>query len=363
MNVLIIDDEYYARKALLKSIGDCLKKHNVAFSLFECSSAEEAILFIDKNKVELLFTDVRMSEIDGVELCAYINKKFPQIRLVIISGYADFSYAQRAMKYGVYRYLTKPIDEKDIDDIIIDLLAKKITINHNASTVTLDSNIETKNQRSINEQSIVLDPFAKKLFLYYLSINKLTQAQNMIKEYIYSLIPKSESINYAMISLEIAQLIQTCAKKMKIDIDIDIDINALTSIEDSTSSILFINKIINNLSIHSSNLHSDEDNPVDRIRSYIDENYSENISLYDIAQNVFYMHPNYISRLLKNDTGKSFSKYLLDVRMRHAKNLLEKNSVSIAAISQMIGYSSESHFVQMFKQYYGFTPGTYKKNK
>ena len=101
---------------------------------------------------------------------------------------------------------------------------------------------------------------------------------------------------------------------------------------------------------------------VGRLTSYIEEHYSEDLNLYDIAQNQFFMHPNYLSKLLKDVTGSSFSKYLLDVRMKNALRMLSQRDLSISTIAQLVGYNSESYFVQVFHKYYGKTPGTYRKS-
>ncbi|MBT9776596.1 helix-turn-helix domain-containing protein [Clostridium sp. MCC353] len=67
--------------------------------------------------------------------------------------------------------------------------------------------------------------------------------------------------------------------------------------------------------------------------------------------------------MLKESTGLSFSKYLQSVRMENAKKLLEGNNLTVAVVAQLTGYSSESHFVQCYKKYYGYTPGkTEKRN-
>ena len=70
----------------------------------------------------------------------------------------------------------------------------------------------------------------------------------------------------------------------------------------------------------------------------------------------FGYHPVYISRLLPQKTGKTFSELLLEVRMRKAKLLLNNTDLSIEKIATMLGYSNSSNFYKFFKSYYGHTP-------
>ncbi len=94
---------------------------------------------------------------------------------------------------------------------------------------------------------------------------------------------------------------------------------------------------------------------------YIEEHYMEDPNLSDITQRDLFMHPNRLSKLLKDMTGSSFSKYLPDVRTKNAVSLIKHRDLSISTIAQLVGYNSESHFVQVFRRYYGQTPGGYRK--
>jgi two-component system response regulator YesN len=65
-----------------------------------------------------VITDVRMPDIDGLELTARIKEKFPQIKVIIISGYQDFNYARKAVSLGVSEYIVKPLNERDITNVV-----------------------------------------------------------------------------------------------------------------------------------------------------------------------------------------------------------------------------------------------------
>ena len=94
-----------------------------------------------------------------------------------------------------------------------------------------------------------------------------------------------------------------------------------------------------------------------QIIKYIGEN-DATVTLQDVATKFSY-HPNYISSLLKKETGKSFSRILLEKRMAHALVLLQGTTLSIDAISAMLGYSNPSNFHKAFREYYGKSPREY----
>ena len=98
-----------------------------------------------------------------------------------------------------------------------------------------------------------------------------------------------------------------------------------------------------------------------QIIKYIGEHDSD-VTLQEVAAKFSY-HPNYISALLKKETGKSFSRILLEKRMSHALVLLQGTTLPIDSISAMLGYSNPSNFHKAFREYYGKAPREYVNNK
>ncbi len=84
----------------------------------------------------------------------------------------------------------------------------------------------------------------------------------------------------------------------------------------------------------------------------------DSVTLRDIAKRFSY-HPNYISALLRRETGKSFSEILLEQRMELAVSLLKGTDLSIEEIAAMSGYSNNSNFYKAFRTYYGKSPREY----
>ena len=70
----------------------------------------------------------------------------------------------------------------------------------------------------------------------------------------------------------------------------------------------------------------------------------------------FHYHRNYYSMILKKYRGKSFQQYVIGVRMKHAKQLLEQTTLPVKQIAQQAGYENVSHFYHLFEKYYGKTP-------
>ncbi len=113
-----------------------------------------------------------------------------------------------------------------------------------------------------------------------------------------------------------------------------------------------------------SNRHTREGQEIslaEQIVLYIGE-HIDHCTLSDIGKHFGY-HPNYISTILPRDLGKTFSEIVLEQRMERAVRLLKGTSLSIAEISDMLGYSNSSNFYKAFKEYYKKTPREYLENE
>lgn len=106
---------------------------------------------------------------------------------------------------------------------------------------------------------------------------------------------------------------------------------------------------------------NDTDYTVQKIKKYIEENYTEeDLSLGKIA-GVFNMSPNYICRIFKERTGSTLISYISGMRILQAKKLLVETDMKIGEISGRLGYSSQYYFSMGFKKATGYSPKEYRK--
>ena len=78
----------------------------------------EACEVIDREKPDILITDIRMPGCSGLELIEQVKKSLPELEIIIISGYAHFEYAQQAIKFGVGDYLLKPVNKAELNSTL-----------------------------------------------------------------------------------------------------------------------------------------------------------------------------------------------------------------------------------------------------
>lgn len=109
--ILIVDDEPRTRQGISKTLEAWSSGR---YRIETASSGVEALSWLKTNEANLVITDIRMPEIGGLELVErLIDMAHPPV-VIIISGHAEFDYAQKALKFGVVEYLLKPLDKNKL---------------------------------------------------------------------------------------------------------------------------------------------------------------------------------------------------------------------------------------------------------
>lgn len=100
---------------------------------------------------------------------------------------------------------------------------------------------------------------------------------------------------------------------------------------------------------------------VRRIEAYLERHYAdENISLSDMARR-FHLHVTYLSELFKKTTGKNYTEYVTEIRIKKAKELLEHTELRVSDVAEMTGFSNANYFSQVFKKMTGLSPNEYRQ--
>lgn len=101
-------------------------------------------------------------------------------------------------------------------------------------------------------------------------------------------------------------------------------------------------------------------NIIHRCIQYIGTGYAEHLTLESAARALF-LSPDYLSRIFSKETGTSFNRYLNNVRITKAKELIRSGNLRLTDISQMVGYDDQSYFTKVFRRITGMSPNEYRK--
>lgn len=107
--MLIVEDEYWIRKSICNEI----KKHFVEnVQILEAEDGEQALEILKMDPVSFLLTDINMPFMDGLELISNVVRKYPDMPIMVLSGYSDFQLVREALTGGAMDYLLKPVKEE-----------------------------------------------------------------------------------------------------------------------------------------------------------------------------------------------------------------------------------------------------------
>ncbi|MBQ9865524.1 MAG: response regulator [Lachnospiraceae bacterium] len=236
LRVFLAEDEYVIREGIKKNID--WEAVGCEFC-GEAADGETALEKVTELKPDLIISDIRMPFMDGLEFCSKAKELFPDIHIILLTGYEEFEYARKAIDIGVVRYLTKPISREELSKILSDISSRY---------------------------------------------------------------------------------------KGK---------------EDETSAAQYREVICS-------------------VIEYIEEHYAEeDLSLSKAAEHIG-LSPNHLSAVFKEETGRSFTKYLTDHRIKTAKKLLDTSKKRSSEIAELVGYPDPHYFSSVFKKQTGMTPSQYR---
>jgi DNA-binding response OmpR family regulator len=119
--VLIVDDE----ETLTWSMAKSLSKDKDKYEVLIANNGREAINLLNENEIDLVISDIRMPDINGLDLLVNIKKEHPQTKVIIMTAYGSSDVQKEANRRGSLYYVEKPFEISDIRKIIIDLIGKK----------------------------------------------------------------------------------------------------------------------------------------------------------------------------------------------------------------------------------------------
>lgn len=354
LKLMIVDDE----QLILEGLKVIVEWEELGVTIIgTANNGKEALEFVVNHEVDIVMTDIRMPEMNGLELIKNIREKRPDIRCILLTGYQEFEYAREALRYGAAAYLLKPIDEDELCELIKDI----------------GKNYEKNKISSLKQELMKNDIYNIPYEIERRLVNCIICGDSVnIPEIINEIFKEFSNLNielerFLLVLRDILALIRRNVTEMGYDIS-EFNDEIKTFFEksyfiDDMKDIIII--ILVNLCKNISALNLSGCKAfILKVKQYIDENYCEQLTLNMISDK-FYIHTSYFSRLFKKETGENFIDYLTKKRIDESKKLLLGTRLKIYEISERVGYKNSKYFSQLFEKYIGVTPKEYRniKNK
>ena len=400
-SILIIDDEPIVKIAL-RSI---LPWEEHGFSI--CGTASnglEAMSLIEKHQPDVIITDLKMPEMDGLELIRTLKEKNYPGEILVLSNYEDFDSVRSALLLGAADYLLKIKISPDTLLACLNKTTEKLQKKKNWFKRNIEK-LQEKADRKVpvpaetvseNRTRLLLSFFEGETSLSsftgqnagtdlrfmqepcavcYVTFEKflsneafsisgkllcdmiLDAVQGVLQPYILVLNDYSALVVFSQKELDAGQ--------MKVDQLVKKLYNRFTMYQSFAPDMPYqenlpdyeeARNIYQTFTINEGHYTDD----IAKTLAYIEGNYMHRLTLSSISANVS-LSSSYLCRVFKSEVGTSITSYLNNLRIRKAATMIKDNRLSLKEISTMVGIDDQLYFSRLFKKCMGISPSEYGK--
>jgi two-component system, response regulator YesN len=356
INIIVVEDEISVNKHISEFIKDLGKPYHLIGSAY---NGEQALRYFNEQPIHIVLMDIRMPHMDGIEFMKIVSEKWPESKMVVISGYNDFKYAQQALKLGALDYLLKPLKREE-------LISRLVKI---ASSIFNDANVYTHLMMNPEKWDMKLIQLESELF-DQIELGNTEGSKICIKKLLSAFVEKVGDDHFRLIPF-IADSLLALNKRMSaldlftVHLYLEERWNELKNgllpnrsfeeiEEDVTNFILYCTTLIHNFRTQTS------PDVLHRCQDILSKHYTKEITLNEMSQ-LLAVTPSYLSRLFKKELGVNYTEYLNNIRILKAKELLHSPNMKVMEVSRMVGYNNAHYFSKMFKRIAGVTPLEYRE--
>ncbi len=336
--VLLVDDEYLEREALKIILHEGMEEIMV---VGEASTGRKAVELCEAHQPDMIFMDIRMPGMDGLEATEIIKSKDRDKVIIILTAYDDFRYAQKALKSGADDYILKPARPVDIVDAVK----------------------RHKKQKEAHRESrkLRIDELIQQI-----QIEDYKRAKEQLKSVMHQLIKlygeDQEQLreNGQML---VKKMFEACEEKGLKPMghwskgSNPLEGITLFTVKERLFKVLdcVFEEIVHGKAV-------EDHKEIYAVLNYIEKNIHRHITLEEAAEYV-HLSSFYLSKLFKKELNVNFIQYVTERRMERAKELLEHTDLPILNIALELSYHEPNYFSKVFKKVVGMTPTEYRESK
>ena len=414
--LMIADDNPYA----LGELRDIVDWEQFDLSLIGAfPDGKELLCAAEKNIPDLVITDISMPILNGIALTTALRALSPDIKIVFLTNYSDFEYAQKAVQLHINDYLLKPFDSNQLASvmkrIVQELCAERLqhfeqdrfhkqaeayriqALENYIGKLLYQAETDTIVRGKLAELDYHI-PHAYILCVAHVSWNEALEknhkdCRNCIRSILHTyqsdnclpILLSYNSQGFSILILSTPELdMGNALSQLHIDIETAIGITstigfsstadsfdllaelnaqaiASAAMKDSTSSAI----------ISYDEVRTDTDTPVRKhtpdtisnyvlqMQNFIHKNYMLPITTNDVSSAV-YLSSSYANQCFSSECGCTIFDYITQRRIEQAKKLLSETNTKVSSVAELVGYSGKTSFYLAFKRNVGVSPTEYR---
>lgn len=347
LKALIVDDDISVIRCFEKLINWKETGYDQIYTAINGSQAYDIAV---KENVDVIISDLKMPVMGGVELARKLRENNKNVEIILLTAYEDFTAAREGIELKIYDYLLKPLVIETIERLVVNL--KTIAQKKN-SMAWIDGFIKDEFDKDIIEAFRTHNmEYFKEIFD---KVNILDSAGEGNQIFQMAMVKMIGALCAYLSELGfLDSSIKSSREKL-----LELTRKNSTHAEIADTMWKNISSIINAANKFEKNeAHT---NVTAQIKKYIEDNYMKyDFSVSDISE-VFHYSQDHINRIFKNSEGITASKYIINLKMEKAKQLILESSMTVNEVAKNVGYNSLSYFISSFKNFYQITPAALRE--
>ena len=388
--ILIADDEPKIRRGLHAQID------RLGLPCEVCAEAEDgeiALEAAERLRPDILLVDINMPFVNGLDFIEALRRTRADARVILITGYEEFEYARRALELDVHAYLLKPINVEELRRAV-ETAIDQLEVSRQRNRHFEWAIAQIGNRREFLREEFLRDavsgrleadeirefrvyfdfPEPERMMLMLISARSSAARekpwQHTLRQYAlqdalqegpelrYRCLFSDDRGNVLLLYDAPPELDARLAEAVHAALGGELGLTVQLETEPATS----LTRIAEAYdSAMERMLSSAQLSPiVEGAKAYIAAHHSDpDLSLMEVAE-ALNVHPAYLSRTMKQELGMPFAKYLTNVRIGKAVQLMRDPSIRIWKVAEMVGYSGGNYFSAAFKKVLGVSPADYR---
>lgn len=341
--IILLDDEPWA----LSRLADMVRWEDYNLRIAgQYTDPLEALEAVRRDSPDAVITDIRMHRIDGLEFMRRVREFNPHVELLVTSAHSDFHVAQEAMMYDASRYLLKPLDPDEVQSALLRLREK----------------LDAKPGNGLPEFNLECSPgyIPKPIESWLASAGRYADCYLLL---CVGEPPELPCGSGTWLAVSFGESGKGMLAALPGQASLPKALSADTGVGISPRHESFANLPLMarqaRLSLEHSLRYSDNET-IAAIQFYIADNHTRQLTIKEIASEV-YLSEIYLSELFKKHTGLTINKFINQIRMNRAVSLLRTTRMSLGEVAVSCGYPNYGYFGRLFKQIYGQTPESFRR--
>ncbi len=388
--ILIADDEPKIRRGLHAQID------RLGLPCEVCAEAEDgeiALEAAERLRPDILLVDINMPFVNGLDFIEALRRTRADARVILITGYEEFEYARRALELDVQAYLLKPINVEELRRAV-ETAIDQLEVSRQRNRHFEWAIAQIGNRREFLREEFLRDavsgrleadeirefrvyfdfPEPERMMLMLISARSSATRekpwQHTLRQYaLQDALQEGPELRYrCLFSDDRGNVLLLYDAPPELDARLAEAVHAALggelglTVQLETEPVTSLTRIAEAYdSAMERMLSSAQLSPiVEGAKAYIAAHHSDpDLSLMEVAE-ALNVHPAYLSRTMKQELGMPFAKYLTNVRIGKAVQLMRDPSIRIWKVAEMVGYSGGNYFSAAFKKVLGVSPADYR---